>query len=105
MTTAPDDDPWLTVPEVSEKLKLHPATVRIWINNGRLAAVRAGRTWRVRQSETERALMSDASPGYAHARSDTTPASGEAPAPARTDAPRNIADHIMAVVPRSDGGQ
>ncbi len=61
---APDEDPWLTVPQVSDELKLHPATVRVWINSGRLAAVRAGRTWRVRRSEVDRALLSDASPAY-----------------------------------------
>ena len=68
---APDEDPWLTVPQVSEELKLHPATVRVWINSGRLAAVRAGRTWRVRRSEVDRALLSDASPAYL--RQETSP--------------------------------
>ena len=68
---APDEDPWLTVPQVSEELKLHPATVRVWVNSGRLAAVRAGRTWRVRRSEVDRALLSDASPAYL--RQETSP--------------------------------
>ena len=61
---APEDDPWLTVPQVSEQLKLHPATVRAWVKSGRLAAARAGRTWRVALSEVDRALLSDASPAY-----------------------------------------
>jgi excisionase family DNA binding protein len=96
MTTASEDDPWLTVPQVSEELKLHPATVRSWVKSGRLAAVRAGRTWRVRRSEVDRALLSDASPGYA--RQETGAASDGAPSePARTEAPRQIANHIMTV--------
>jgi excisionase family DNA binding protein len=98
-TPAPEDDPWLTVPQVSEQLKLHPATVRAWVKSGRLAAARAGRTWRVRRSEVDRALLLDASPAYV--RPD---ASAHASAPtdsARTAAPRNIADHIMTVGPTS----
>ena len=74
---APDEDPWLTVPQVSEELKLHPATVRVWINNGRLAAVRAGRTWRVRRSEVDRALLSDASPAYLRQEASPSASTGE----------------------------
>src|SRR5450755_4015337 len=97
----PDEDPWLTVPQVSEELKLHPATVRAWVKSGRLAAVRAGRTWRVRRSEVDRALLSDASPGYARQEADASSgaASGE---PARTEDPRQIANHIMTVGLGSD---
>ena len=61
-----DEDPWLTLPEVSAELRVHPSTVRLWVANGRLAAVRAGgRKWRVRRSEVDRMLSSDVSPGYA----------------------------------------
>src|SRR5450631_3099018 len=99
-TPASEDDPWLTVSQVSEELKLHPATVRSWVKSGRLAAVRAGRTWRVRRSEVDRALLSDASPAYA--RQEAGASSGVAPSePARTQAPRQIADHIMTVGLRS----
>ena len=96
-TPAPEDDPWLTVSQVSEQLKLHPATVRAWVKSGRLAAARAGRTWRVRRSEVDRALLSDASPAYG--RPHPTPASPTDAAP--TAAPRNIADHILTVGPAS----
>jgi excisionase family DNA binding protein len=96
MTTASEDDPWLTVSQVSEELKLHPATVRSWVKSGRLAAVRAGRTWRVRRSEVDRALLSDASPGYARQEADAS-AGGASSEPARTEAPRQIANHIMTV--------
>jgi excisionase family DNA binding protein len=99
---APDDDPWMTVPQVSEELKLHPATVRVWINSGRLAAVRAGRTWRVRRSEVDRALMADASPAYA--RQDASPSAPVNTATSdssRPAAPRRLADHLMTVGPES----
>jgi excisionase family DNA binding protein len=97
---APDGDPWLTVPQVSEELKLHPATVRVWINSGRLAAVRAGRTWRVRRSEVDRALLSGASPAYVQQENEPSPPPSTTPAEAsRPAAPRRLADHIMAVGP------
>src|SRR5450631_2857367 len=97
----PDEDPWLTVPQVSEELKLHPATVRAWVKSGRLAAVRAGRTWRVRRSEIDRALLSDASPAYVRQEADSS--STAATEPPRTAAPRQIADHIMTVGPGPAG--
>jgi excisionase family DNA binding protein len=100
-TPASEDDPWLTVPEVSDQLKLHPATIRAWVKSGRLRAVRAGRTWRVRRSEVDRALLADASPGYdrPHAPPPALPSE-----PMRTPAPRQIAAHIMAIAPRPDDG-
>jgi len=63
--TVDREDPWMTLGEVSEELKVHPSTVRLWVNAGRLAAVRAGgRKWRVRRSELDRMLKSDVSPAY-----------------------------------------
>jgi len=96
-TPVSEEDPWLTVPQVSDELKLHPATVRAWVNSGRLAAVRAGRTWRVRRSEVDRALMSGASPAYVRQEA-SSPRSAQTDA-SRTAAPRQIADHIMSVGP------
>ena len=100
-TPASEDDPWLTVPEVSERLKLHPATIRAWVKSGRLGAVRAGRTWRVRRSEVDRALLADASPGYDR---QPAPPRAEPSEPMRTPAPRQIAAHILAVGPGPDDG-
>ena len=94
------EDPWLTVPQVGSQLRIHPATVRIWIKSGRLAAVRVGREWRVRQSVVDRALMAEASRAYAEQEAEST---REAEATlARTAAPRQIADHLMAVAPRHE---
>jgi excisionase family DNA binding protein len=94
-----EEDPWLTVGQVSEELKLHPATVRSWVKTGRLAAVRAGRTWRVRRSEVDRALLSDASPAYVRQEASTSPSppSENHDGLSRTPAPRQIADHIMTI--------
>jgi excisionase family DNA binding protein len=36
-----------TVPEICERLQLHPDTVRAWIASGRLDAFKVGRRWRV----------------------------------------------------------
>ena len=43
----------LTVNEVAERLKVHPITVRRHIKAGRLRALRAGRSIRVRASDLE----------------------------------------------------
>jgi excisionase family DNA binding protein len=91
------DDPWLTVGQVSDELKIHPATVRIWIKSGRLAAVRVGRTWRVRRSELQRALLADASPAFVQ---DGDSAAVRAPAAGvPTPAPMQIADQILTITP------
>ena len=37
-----DGDPWLTVAEIADELRVNPATVRLWISKGRLPAKRAG---------------------------------------------------------------
>ncbi len=66
---APENDPWLTVKQVAEQLQMNPQTIRIWIEKGKLSAVRPGtRRWLVRQSEVDRMLgaqppAGDAAPG------------------------------------------
>ncbi len=53
------DDPWLTLAEIAEELRVNPATVRLWVSKGQLGASRAGmRKWIVRRSEVERMLAS-----------------------------------------------
>lgn len=55
----PHDDPWLTLGEIAEELRVNPATVRLWVSKGQLDATRAGmRKWIVRRSEVERMLAS-----------------------------------------------
>lgn len=53
----PEDDPWLTLAEIAEELRMSPATIRSWISKGTLHAMRAGqRKWLVRRSELDRLL-------------------------------------------------
>jgi excisionase family DNA binding protein len=52
-----DDDPWLTVAEIADELRVNPATVRLWISKGTLPAKRAGqRKLLIRRSDLERML-------------------------------------------------
>jgi excisionase family DNA binding protein len=98
--STPEEDPWLTVQQVSDELKLNPATVRLWVRTGRIAGSRVGRAWRVRRSAVERALMAGASTGHeqpnAPAPSEGDPRNGVV----RTEAPRDIAANILTVGPR-----
>lgn len=53
----PPDDPWLTVAEFAQEMRVRPVTVRSWIAKGQLRATRAGqRKWLVRRSELARML-------------------------------------------------
>lgn len=88
----PSEDPWLTVQQVSEELNINPATVRVWIRQERLRAVRAGKGFRVRRSELERALG-------AHARRQVSSADFRDPAGSPSAAPRRIADQIITIAP------
>lgn len=45
--------PLLTLHEVADLLKVKEATVRTWINNGNLRAVKFGREWRVAHVDLE----------------------------------------------------
>jgi excisionase family DNA binding protein len=51
------DDPWMTIAEFAEEMRVRPVTVRSWIAKGQLRATRAGqRKWLVRRSELARML-------------------------------------------------
>jgi excisionase family DNA binding protein len=50
------DDSFLTVADVAEMLKLNQQTVRNWIDQGSLPAVRVGRRVRIKRSDFERVL-------------------------------------------------
>lgn len=50
-------DPWLTLAEIADELRVNPATVRQWVSKGQLKASRAGvRKWIVRRSDLDRML-------------------------------------------------
>ena len=50
------EDSFMTVAEVAEVLKLNQQTVRNWIDQGSLPALRVGRRVRIRRSDFERLL-------------------------------------------------
>ena len=51
------DDPWLTVAEIADELRVNPATVRLWVSKGRLPATQAGqRKLPIRRSDLDRML-------------------------------------------------
>src|SRR5437588_10691853 len=54
------EESFLTVAEVAELLKLNQQTVRNWIDQGSLPALRVGRRVRIRRSDFERLLAQSA---------------------------------------------
>jgi excisionase family DNA binding protein len=50
------EESFLTVAEVAEMLKLNQQTVRNWIDQGSLPALRVGRRVRIKRSDLERVL-------------------------------------------------
>src|SRR5205807_8308911 len=55
-SASPSEDTFLTVAEVAELLKLNQQTVRNWIDQGSLPALRVGRRVRIRSSDLNRLL-------------------------------------------------
>jgi excisionase family DNA binding protein len=54
------EDPWLTLAEIAEELRMSPATIRSWVADGTLRAMRPGkRKWFVRRSEVDRMLAGE----------------------------------------------
>lgn len=47
---------FLTVHEVAKRLRVHPATVRRWINEGVIPATRVGRDYRIPADSIEALL-------------------------------------------------
>ena len=56
MNRSDPEEEFLTVAEVAETLKLNQQTVRNWIDQGSLPAVRVGRRVRIKRSDFERIL-------------------------------------------------
>ena len=57
------EESYLTVAEVAEVLKLNQQTVRNWIDQGSLPALRVGRRVRIKRSDFERVLAESYNPG------------------------------------------
>ena len=56
MSHTDPEESYLTVAEVAETLKLNQQTVRNWIDQGSLPALRVGRRVRIKRSDFERVL-------------------------------------------------
>jgi excisionase family DNA binding protein len=65
-------DDFLTVAEIAELLKLNQMTVRNWIDQGKLPAMRVGRRVRVRRADFDRLIDES----YISAGSQASAASG-----------------------------
>ncbi|MGH2873876.1 MAG: helix-turn-helix domain-containing protein [Solirubrobacteraceae bacterium] len=63
MSTNEPEESFLTVAEVAETLKLNQQTVRNWIDQGSLPALRVGRRVRIKRSDFERILEQGYNPG------------------------------------------
>jgi excisionase family DNA binding protein len=71
------EDSFLTVAEVAETLKLNQQTVRNWIDQGSLPALRVGRRVRIRRSDFDRLLEDGYSGGAATPSSSANAPSAE----------------------------
>ncbi len=71
------EESYLTVAEVAETLKLNQQTVRNWIDQGALPALRVGRRVRIKRSDFERILEQS----YSGAKAAST----QRPAPSADD--------------------
>jgi excisionase family DNA binding protein len=56
MNSREPEESYLTVAEVAELLKLNQQTVRKWIDQGSLPALRVGRRVRIKRSDFDRVL-------------------------------------------------
>jgi excisionase family DNA binding protein len=92
-------DPWLTLAEIAEELRVNPATVRQWVTKGQLKAARAGvRKWIVRRSELERMLAAtNVAPETVAVKPDAGRAAGDERRRGRDQAETSAADAQSAI--------
>jgi excisionase family DNA binding protein len=57
---AAEQSAWLSVQSAADELEVTPRTIYRFINDGKLAAYRIGRVYRIRRSDLEQFLMSAA---------------------------------------------
>ena len=67
----------MTVAEVAETLKLNQQTVRNWIDQGALPAIRVGRRVRIRRSDFDRLLERGYTSGGEAAESASAPSAAD----------------------------
>ena len=71
------EETYLTVADVANVLKLNPQTVRNWIDQGSLPALRVGRRVRIRRSDFDRVLAEGLRPGSGTAAADAGPSAAD----------------------------
>ncbi len=77
MSPSEPEETYLTVAEVAETLKLNQQTVRNWIDQGSLPALRVGRRVRIKRSDFERILAESYSAGAAPPARRATPSADD----------------------------
>jgi excisionase family DNA binding protein len=97
MSPSEPDEEFLTVAEVAEMLKLNQQTVRNWIDQGSLPALRVGRRVRIKRSDFDRILEQ----GY----SGRPAAPAAAPSPSAEDFWGGEPVGVAETPPRSRGGR
>ena len=73
MNSVEPEESFLTVAEVADMLKLNQQTVRNWIDQGSLPALRVGRRVRIKRSDFERVLAQSYTAGAGPAGQDAGP--------------------------------
>src|ERR1700743_3008715 len=73
MSPSEPEETYLTVAEVAETLKLNQQTVRNWIDQGSLPALRVGRRVRIKRSDFERVLAESYTGGSGSPAEDAGP--------------------------------
>jgi excisionase family DNA binding protein len=73
MNLSEPEDSFLTVAEVAAMLKLNQQTVRNWIDQGSLPALRVGRRVRIKRSDFDRVLAEAYTAGGAAGGQDSLP--------------------------------
>jgi len=77
MNPGDPEETYLTVAEVAGMLKLNQQTVRNWIDQGALPALRVGRRVRIKRSDFERVLAQSYTAGAGPGKQDAGPSAAD----------------------------
>ncbi len=98
--SADRDESFLTVAEVAGLLKINQQTVRNWIDQGSLPAVRVGRRVRIKQSDLDRIVAAGYRGGAPAAAPAPSPPSGPSAEDFWSGEPVGVAEPDPAASPR-----
>ncbi len=57
-TNSTDEPEFVTVSQIAKRLSMSPQTIRMWIEDGMLPAIRVRKVWRIRRHDFEQLLAS-----------------------------------------------